>query len=313
MKLRFLLFFYLTFSLACSKQKRSNNAAYKMQDFVINIANYARSFNSKFIVIPQNGVELAFNNNEPNEGLNTNYMAAINAIGVEELFYNGKYALDSNRLFMLKKLRLDKKIMVSEYVSNVNNIQDAHNRNSNEGFVSFVRNESNYNYNQIYKSIVNENSINVTNTDFAKNYLYFINSENYTSKEDVINEISNTNFDVVIIDLFFNGIAFTSSEINRLKTKANGAKRLVISYINIGSAENYRYYWKKNWRLHRPLWLKRKYEGYDDEYWVKFWNKDWQDIIYGNDNSYIKKIINAGFDGAYLDNVEAYYFLYYKD
>jgi len=45
---------------------------------------------------------------------------------------------------------------------------------------------------------------------------------------------------------------------------------------------------------------------------VQFWNPEWQKIIYGNDDSYMKKILDAGFDGAYLDNVEAYYFLYNK-
>jgi len=62
-----------------------------------------------------------------------------------------------------------------------------------------------------------------------------------------------------------------------------------------------------------PLFIKRKYEGYDDEYWVRFWKPEWHKIIYGNDDSYIKKILDAGFDGAYLDNVEAYYFLYFRD
>ena len=86
---------------------------------------------------------------------------------------------------------------------------------------------------------------------------------------------------------------------------------MVISYINIGAAENWRYYWKDDWKLHHPRWLKKPYKGYQDEIWVKFWKKDWQEIIYGNDNSYMKKILDAGFDGAYLDNVEAYYFLYF--
>jgi len=129
----------------------------------------------------------------------------------------------------------------------------------------------------------------------------------------MINAISATNFDVVLIDLDFNEETLTSAEISQLKTKLNGAKRIVISYINVGAAENWRYYWKKKWNTIHPLWMKKKYEGYKDERWVKFWKKDWQEIIYGNDNSYIKKIINAGFDGAYLDNVEAFYFLYYKD
>ncbi len=147
----------------------------------------------------------------------------------------------------------------------------------------------------------------------AKNFLYLIGDAGFQTKQDLINAISVANFDVILIALFFNEIAFTSSEIQQLKNKANGGKRLVISYINIGAAENYRYYWKDNWKLHRPNWLKKPYEGYEDEIWVKFWKKDWQEIIYGNDNSYIKKIIDAGFDGAYLDNVEAYYFLYFDE
>jgi cysteinyl-tRNA synthetase len=83
----------------------------------------------------------------------------------------------------------------------------------------------------------------------------------------------------------------------------------VISYINIGAAENFRYYWKEDWKLHEPDWLAKPYEGYEDEIWVNYWDGAWQDIIYGNDGSYMKKIVDAGFDGAYLDNTEAYYFL----
>ncbi len=64
-------------------------------------------------------------------------------------------------------------------------------------------------------------------------------------------------------------------------------------------------------KLHRPNWLKKAYDGYEDEIWVEFWNEDWQNIIYGKNDSYTRKIIDARFDGVYLDNVEAYYFLYY--
>lgn len=309
-----ILIFTLTATLlSCSKEKRSDKAAEKMQDFVISISNYAREQDSDFIIIPQNGTELAFNNIDPNNGLNSTYMAAINGFGVEELFYNGTYSLDNERLSMLQQLKTSKKIMVAEYVTDNSNISDAINQNYNEGFICFPRTSSNYHYLQMPDSIIHPNTTDITNLSLAQNYLYLISTDNYSSKQDMINAISATNFDVVLIDLFFNGTEFTSSEINLLKTKANGGQRLVISYINIGSAEKFRYYWKKGWGLHHPLWLKRKYDGYEDEFWVKFWKKDWQDIIYGNDNSYMKKILIAGFDGAYLDNVEAYYFLYYKD
>jgi cysteinyl-tRNA synthetase len=166
---------------------------------------------------------------------------------------------------------------------------------------------------QIAREQIHSNTANITNLSDAQNYLYLISTDNYSSKQEMIHAISATNFDVVLVDLFFNETEFTVSEVNQLKTKANGGKRLVISYISIGSAEKYRYYWKKDWGLHHPLWLKKKYDGYTDEFWVNFWEKEWQTIIYGNDNSYMKKIITAGFDGAYLDNVEAYYFLFHNE
>lgn len=307
----FLISIIILFS--CSKEKCSEKASLKMQEFVVNIANYARKFNPNFIIIPQNGIELAFNNIDPNDGQNVSYMSAINGIAVEELFYNGTYALDNDRLSMLQQLKTSKKILVSEFVSEQNKIAEAFSKNYNEGFICFVRNSNNYNYKFIPDTVPNENAIDITDLSLAQNFLYLISTDIFSSKQEMINAISATNFDVVLIDLFFKETEFTSAEINQLKTKANGGKRLVISYINIGAAEKFRYYWKKNWGLHHPLWIRKKYKGYDDEFWVKFWKKDWQEIIFGNDQSYIKKIINAGFDGAFLDNVEAYHFLYYKD
>lgn len=300
-------------SFSCSKDKKSASAAVKMQDFVIDISNYARQSNPDFIIIPQNGIELAFNGVEPEEGLHTVYMNAIDGFGVEELFYNGTANATDERYDYLQQLKATKKIMVSEFVTNDSDIPDAYAKNDAEGFVCFPRSNDNYYYNHVPGSIHQENTANINQLSDVKNYLYLINPENYSSKQDMINALALTNYDLLLIDLFFNGEQLTASEVNQLKTKANGGKRLVVSYINIGSAEKYRYYWKSNWKKNRPGWIKKKYDGYDDEFWVKFWHNDWKTIIYGNDDSYMKKILNAGFDGAYLDNVEAYYFLYHKE
>jgi cysteinyl-tRNA synthetase len=40
---------------------------------------------------------------------------------------------------------------------------------------------------------------------------------------------------------------------------------------------------------------------------VRFWFPGWQDIIMYNEDSYLSRIIAAGFDGVYLDRVDAYY------
>jgi len=292
---------------SCSKEKRSNKAGKKMQEFVINISKYARNFDSDFIIIPQNGPELVYNDLDNANGLNPIYINACSGLGNEEIFYNGSLDLNDYSLNILREAKTSLKILNSDYLSYDYNIADDIKRNANEGFLCFPRCSTNYYYNQIPDSVINENTNDITTLNDAQNYLYAIgiNGE-FPTKDSLINTLKNTNFDIILIDLFFNDIELTKKDVEQLKIKANGGKRLVISYMNIGSAENYRYYWKDSWRLHHPLWLKKPYEGYEDEIWVKFWKQDWQDIILGNDNSYTKKIINASFDGVYLDNVEAY-------
>ena len=44
---------------------------------------------------------------------------------------------------------------------------------------------------------------------------------------------------------------------------------------------------------------------------VRYWDLIWQDIIYRNDNFYLRKILDTGFDGVYLDIIDA--FEYFED
>ncbi len=308
-----IIFLTLILITSCSKEKKSNKAGLKMQDFVINISKYMRSFNSNFIVIPQNGAELAFTNLDQESGLNMDYVNACNGMGIEELFYDGSLNVDDYRLKMLRSTKNYLKIMVADFLNDNSNLTDDIQRCINEGFICFPRTSTNYYYSEIPDSVINKNNNDINKLADAENYLYVIGlNDTFSSKDSLISTLKQTNWDVIIMDLFFKDTPLSKSDIDQLKTKANGAKRLVIAYMNIGSAENYRYYWKDNWKLHHPKWLKKSYKGYDDEIWVEFWNKDWQDIIYGNDKSYAKKIIDANFDGVYLDNVEAYYNLYFE-
>lgn len=58
--------------------------------------------------------------------------------------------------------------------------------------------------------------------------MLLLNFENFRSKADFINAITATNYDLVVMDLYFrNRTEFTISEINQIRNKANGGKRLV--------------------------------------------------------------------------------------
>ncbi len=282
-----------------------------MQEFVSAIASFARQQDPNFIIVPQNGIALAFNDLSPEEGLSQAYLNSIDGVGVEELFYMGSAVSDQERLDMSIEIQKEKVVMVADYIQNSSTFNASVQKCQNNGFLSFPRENDNYEYQLIPDTIINENTNNINQLSDAQNYLYLISDEGFSSKTTYLNALQLTNYDVILIDAFYKGNALSKSEVTQLKTKQNGAQRLVIAYMNIGSAEKYRYYWKEDWKLHRPLWLKKEYEGYEDEIWVKFWKKDWQEIIYSGDNSYTQRILNAGFDGAYLDNVEAYYFLYF--
>ena len=286
------------------------NAAEKMQKMVIGLSNYAKKLKPGFLVIPQNGIELAYKKADPKFGLNQKYLDAIDGFGVEELFYFETLAIDTFRLEAIRRIP-GKKFLVSDFVTDDGNVQDAKDRNLKEGFIPFVRSKSNYHYQIVPDKIIDKNSDDVTEMNQVKNYLYLINPSEFDTKDDYVNAIANTDYDLVTVDLFFDKYnPMTRPDVQRLKKKANGGKRLVICYMNIGAAENWRYYWRPDWKLGDPAWLKKAYEGYDNEIYVEYWNPGWQKIIFGNDDSYLKKIIDAGFDGCYLDNTEAYYELY---
>lgn len=94
--------------------------------------------------------------------------------------------------------------------------------------------------------------------------------------------------------------AFTAAEVQMMKT---GGKK-VVAYISIGEAENYRDYWQPAWDNNPPVWM-----GPENPYWagnfkVKFWYPEWKGIIY----NYIDTILSRGYDGIYMDIVEAFYY-----
>jgi len=132
------------------------------------------------------------------------------------------------------------------------------------------------------------------------------NGDKFNAKQDIINAISSTNFDVVIMDLFQEGIEFSAEEINQLKLKKNGGKRLVNCYMSIGEAEDYRYYWNDSWRTNPLSWLEPENPAWEGNFKVKYWDPEWQAIIFGNDSSYMNRILDAVFDSAYLDIVDGY-------
>ena len=117
--------------------------------------------------------------------------------------------------------------------------------------------------------------------------------------------VAKSSADLVVIDLFRDDGAFTRAQVEQMQRKPDGSRRIVLSYMSIGEAEDYRWYWP-----HRSsAWLGPENRKWRGNYGVRFWHADWQQIIF----EYTDKIVAAGFDGVYLDKVDEFEDMGHKD
>ena len=69
---------------------------------------------------------------------------------------------------------------------------------------------------------------------------------------------------------------------------------MVIVYLSIGEAEDYRFYRNKK----KPNWIVKENENWEG----KYWSPEWKSII----KEYQKKLDEIGVDGYLLDTVDTY-------
>jgi cysteinyl-tRNA synthetase len=109
-------------------------------------------------------------------------------------------------------------------------------------------------------------------------------------------------FRVINIDVDPDAGNFTDEQIALLK--ASGKNR-VISYMNVGSCEEFRSYWQDapgfvSCGSNKAAQL-GPYDGYPDEVWMDPSNEDYQKLIVEH---VAPRLVARGIDGFYLDNLE---------
>ncbi len=249
------------------EDENGNSKEYKklMREFVQNISEYAKNIDPDFIVIPQNGHELMREEGEETGDPVMPYIQAIYGAGQEDLFYgydDDNAATPSNEsdylmIFLDAAKNNGVQILVTDYCWDHNKMDDSFDKNSAKGYISFAAPERDLNIIPDYPDpIIHENSNNIETLSSAQNFLYLLDPYEWNSKDSFLLDIQATNYDVIIMDAFFDDVnMLTADDVNSLKTKNNGGSRLVISYMSIGEAEDYRYYWNEDWEKNPPSWL----------------------------------------------------------
>ena len=124
--------------------------------------------------------------------------------------------------------------------------------------------------------------------------------------------------DMLVIDPTADGTnatRFSTAEIAEIKAD----RSVLAAYISIGEASDFRDYWDKDWTTNgkasgkltqdAPDWLGPVNPDWPEGRKVRYWDDDWQDILFNDKgNGDLDKIVKRGFDAAYLDIVDAYYF-----
>lgn len=287
-----------------------------MRSFVQGISTYAKAIEPGFLVIAQNGQELITQNGESGGSIVQDYLNALDGLGREDLFY-GFTADDiptpeAERSYMIGFLEIAENmgvdVLAIDYCSSQVYIDSSYEVSEANGFIAFAADHRQLdNIPQYPADPYNVNAADIAVLTEGENFLYIINTQLYGSKTEFLDALQNADYDVLIIDLFYQGNELLSAQdIASLKQKANGGLRLVLAYCSIGEAEDYRYYWRSEWDSNPPHWLEQENPNWPGNFMVKYWDEEWQDIIYGNEDSYVKKILDAGFSGVYLDIIDAF-------
>jgi len=114
--------------------------------------------------------------------------------------------------------------------------------------------------------------------------------------------------DLLIVDPERDGGRLTAAQVAQLQKKPDGGKRLVLAYLSVGEAEDYRPYWKKEWQQKPPAWLGPENPQWKGNFKVRYWDPDWQAIILGRPEAPLERIVADGYDGVYLDIIDGFEF-----
>ena len=139
-------------------------------------------------------------------------------------------------------------------------------------------------------------------------FLALDDTSGFGRQDEFVLEMHDTNFDMLIVDVFHGRKPLTKRAVETLKFKKVGGRRLVLAQLDIGSAASFLYYWQPKWREGSPLWISAPVREDPDRYRVEFWRPEWQRIITGDTESYVYGIIDLGFDGGILGGLDSYRF-----
>ena len=270
-----------------------------------------------FLIIPQNGHDLLTVDGDPDGPLETGYVGAIDGIAREELHYgygrDGEPTPDEERARMTRFLDRfhagGRPVLVIDYCIDRRCADDAEAKAESRGFLEFVADHRQVDDIPPWTGQPRRASDGpVRRLADARNFLYVLDLSGVGSRARALATLQAVPHDLLVVDADLDGVPLTPDEVASLRRRPDGERRLVIAYLSIGEAERYRRYWNPAWDDSPPRWMADENPRWPGNYKVRYWDRAWQALLFGDEGSELSRIIDAGFDGALLDVVDAYEF-----
>ena len=287
----------------------------EMVDLAAEIGSYVRERKPDFLLIGNGAVGLLEVTEDNAEENVARLIRVLDGFFMESRFYDG-YEADGEKAerndaetdeflaaMLRKPLLAGKQVFILDYVKG-KKIRHVQKLGAAEGYIADGGN-------RLLDVIpdrrpMNENTNDVTQLKQVRNFLVLLNPEHYKTRESYLKALSETNYDLLIVDLYYDDHPLSREETERLKYKKNGGKRLLLSYMRVGEAAEYRPYWQSEWNSERPHWLAVPNPEWPGSYKARYWSQEWHALLYGSPNAYLDMIMAAGFDGAFLDVMDAW-------
>jgi cysteinyl-tRNA synthetase len=203
-------------------------------------------------------------------------------------------------------------VLVTDYCTTPAHVDDSYARNAERGYVSFAADRDLASVPSYPATPPGVHSGDVEEFSAVRSFLYVLDPWGFDSREAYLDALRGSDHDLLIIDSYApeegaDGVtALSAAEVASLGEKARGGARPVVAYLSIGEAEDYRPYWDASWDRDPPDWLDRENGEWPGNYKVRYWMAPWQEIVLAQ----LDAITAAGFDGVYLDIIDA--FEYYE-
>jgi cysteinyl-tRNA synthetase len=124
-----------------------------------------------------------------------------------------------------------------------------------------------------------------------------------------VEAIAASDLDLVIVEPMIDsalGIFLPSVDVARMRSRPDGRRRIVLAYLSVGELDMARYYWQPELQADVPGWVGHRNPNWPGSCTVRFWDREWQSLLFGHEGSMLERIMDAGFDGVVLDRVDAY-------